>query len=116
MFIPTLPKGLNPYMEADRKKLDARNLTVATNKEKNSIRKNLIKRDGGLCPICETSIMETNLPIELHHLTGISEGGTWKLDNLVLLHEACHKCVTHNEALKNELRESYNSNKPAMSA
>lgn len=116
MFIPTFPKDLNPYTEADKKKLDARNLTVATSKERNNIRKNLTKRDGGLCPVCETSIMETNEPIELHHLTGISEGGTWKLDNLVLLHEACHKSVTHNEALKNELRESYNSNRPAMSA
>ncbi len=116
MFIPTFPKGLNPYTEADKKKLDARNLTVATSKEKNNIRKNLIKRDGGLCPVCETSIMETNEPIELHHLIGISEGGSWKLDNLVLLHEACHKSVTHNEALKSELRESYNSNRPAMPA
>ena len=116
MFIPTFPKGLNPYTEADKKKLDARNLTVAISKEKNNIRKNLIKRDGGLCPVCETSIMETSELIELHHLIGISEGGSWKLDNLVLLHEACHKSVTHNEALKNELRESYNSNRSAMSA
>ena len=116
MFIPTFPKDLNPYTEADRKKLDVRNLTVANSKDKDNIRKNLIKRDGGLCPVCETSILETNEPIELHHLTGISEGGTWKLENLVLLHEACHKSVTHNEALKNELRESYNSNRPAMSA
>lgn len=100
MFIPTFPKGLNPYTEADKKKLDPRNLTVATSKEKNNIRKNLIKKDGGF-KVCETSIMETYEPIELHHFIGISEGGSWKLDNLVLLHEACHKSVTHNEALKN---------------
>lgn len=64
MFIPTFPKDLNPYTEADKKKLDARNLTVATSKEKDNIRKALIKRDRGLCPVCETSIMETNEPIE----------------------------------------------------
>jgi RNA-directed DNA polymerase len=116
MFIPTFPKDLNPYVKGDKKKLEARNQTISSNKEKNSIRKNLIKRDGGLCPVCETSIIETSEPIELHHLIGISEGGTWKLENLVLLHEACHKSVTHNEALKNKLRETYNSNTPVMSA
>jgi RNA-directed DNA polymerase len=116
MFIPTFPKGLNPYVEGDKMKLDARNQIISTNKEKNSIRKYLTKRDGGLCPVCETSIIETNEPIELHHLIGISERGTWKLDNLVLLHEACHKSVTHDEVLKNRLLKAYDSNRPVMSA
>lgn len=105
-FIGTIPKGLNPYISKDRERLETRANDIA-GKTMASIRKSIGQRDKGLCYVCGTNVY-TNPEqenVELHHVTPLSQGGTWALENLVLVHATCHKQVTHNLKASDELRQ-----------
>jgi len=48
------------------------------------------------CPLCNESLHnEEN--VELHHIKPQKLGGKFKLDNIVPLHEICHKQITHGD-------------------
>lgn len=52
------------------------------------------------CPICEESL-HNGESIELHHIVPQKSGGKYKLDNIIPLHELCHKQITHgNQTLE----------------
>ena len=56
----------------------------------------LFRRHKGKCSYCEeltTDAQIRNSAIEKHHLKPRSEGGTWKLGNLRLLHAECHRII-----------------------
>jgi len=54
-----------------------------------------VKKQKYLCPVCE-ELLEPQQQIELHHILAKSKGGSEKDTNLVALHKACHKQVTHS--------------------
>jgi RNA-directed DNA polymerase len=105
-FVPTLAKGLNPYLSADRDLLDARAMKIALGGE-SGIRKALLIRDNARCLVCGTSLLEGSEGsegAELHHLKPQRDGGDWSLRNLILLHATCHKKVTYDEELNISLK------------
>lgn len=54
-----------------------------------------VKKQKYLCPVCE-ELLEPQQQIELHHILAKSKGASEKDTNLVALHKACHKQVTHS--------------------
>jgi RNA-directed DNA polymerase len=103
LFVPLMKRGLNCYEHKDRLHLEARALQIARKGEK-GLRKILIQRDQGICLVCHTSLISSNENVELHHLTPQKQAGGWTLDNLVLLHTTCHKKVTYDEVLNQNLK------------
>lgn len=64
----------------------------------------LLKRQKGLCPVCETLIVPDNLLLpetpketEVHHKLARKDGGDESMDNLVLLHKECHSQITYSK-------------------
>jgi RNA-directed DNA polymerase len=53
------------------------------------LRGKLLQRQHGKCRWCELHFKDGD-HIEVDHLTARSQGGTWKIDNLVALHRHCH--------------------------
>ena len=60
----------------------------------------LWKRQLGKCPLCQQRITKVT-HWHLHHRMKLVEGGTSSVDNLVLLHPACHRQAHHNGAMIN---------------
>ncbi|BAC07667.1 group II intron reverse transcriptase/maturase [Thermosynechococcus vestitus] len=56
------------------------------------IRRELWKKQGGICPVCGGEI-EQDMLTEIHHILPKHKGGSDDLDNLVLIHANCHKQV-----------------------
>ena len=50
----------------------------------------LVKRDGMVCALCGEPIA-TLSEVTIDHIVPLSRGGTDRLDNLRLAHEACNK-------------------------
>ncbi|BAY51406.1 reverse transcriptase [Thermostichus vulcanus NIES-2134] len=56
------------------------------------IRRELWKKQGGICPVCGGEI-EQDMLTDIHHILPKHKGGSDDLDNLVLIHANCHKQV-----------------------
>jgi RNA-directed DNA polymerase len=61
----------------------------------NSKSEKIAKRQGNKCPVCGEHI-HNGEPLHLHHIIHVNKGGTDKVENLVWMHEACHK-ITHTK-------------------
>jgi RNA-directed DNA polymerase len=70
---------------------------------RNSKYEKIAKQQKHKCPICGEHI-HNGEPLHLHHNTPISSGGTEEMENLVWMHETCHKIV-HTKKSKNEKPE-----------
>ena len=63
----------------------------------------LMKRQKGICPSCGESITNgDNKKEHIHHMLPRSEGGTYGLNNLRLLHTNCH-VLAHQILTRNEM-------------
>jgi 5-methylcytosine-specific restriction endonuclease McrA len=85
--------GLNPFVPTDRKELDklqkSRTKRILFGKVKK-----LWERQDGKCPNCNQRITEES-DWNTHHIQPKAQGGNNELDNLILVHSACHKQI-HN--------------------
>lgn len=96
-FIPVMSgKRCNPYVLTEKKMLEERSLNIRLKDKRKDVRTALMKRDQGKCLVCMESLTESEEPIDVHHIVARKDNGSWKLNNLVLLHASCHKLVTHN--------------------
>jgi RNA-directed DNA polymerase len=92
-------RKLNPYDKnnweyySNRVRLGARKSVLVTKK-----RKKLLTAQNGICPICEQPLLNGEI-LEVHHRKPRSRGGDDRLRNLVMLHQTCHKQVTHSKNL-----------------
>jgi RNA-directed DNA polymerase len=58
------------------------------------MKQNLLRRQEGICPICNT-IIDINIEdTERHHIKPLSKGGKETPRNTAILHKQCHKQVT----------------------
>jgi 5-methylcytosine-specific restriction endonuclease McrA len=48
------------------------------------------------CPICNETLYNGEA-LEKHHIVAFKDGGTTAFGNLVLLHQPCHKSITHRK-------------------
>ena len=63
-------------------------------------RKTIYKLFGQKCPICNESL-HNGESVELHHIVPLKKKGEYNLENIVPLHEICHKQATHgNQSLE----------------
>lgn len=67
------------------------NNTITTSKT----RTKLLNRQKGICPICNTSLLN-NEELQMHHIKSKRLKGSHKLNNLLLLHKDCHKQVEYS--------------------
>lgn len=67
-----------------------------------SIRKEAISRDGGVCRFCDISNEEHKdeygYALSVHHIIPKSDGGSNELDNLITVCRSCHKTIQHTQA------------------
>jgi len=93
---PSLIKfGCNPYIQKNREYFEKRQEIHIIAKFRSAVYKKYKQK----CPECGESL-HNGENIELHHQTPQKEGGSWKLDNIMPLHEVCHKAVTYKYELK----------------
>lgn len=53
-----------------------------------------------ICPICETSLHNNEI-VELHHIIPQKQGGKYRRENIIPLHQICHQQVTYgNQSLE----------------
>lgn len=69
----------------------------------NSKYEKIAKQQKHKCPICGEHI-HNGEPLHLHHIISVKNGGTEDLENLVWMHEACHK-ITHTKKSKRKKPE-----------
>ncbi|WP_354635912.1 group II intron reverse transcriptase/maturase [Planktothricoides raciborskii] len=70
--------------------------------EKNSRNYNIAQNQNWKCPICGEPLFNGE-EIETHHIVPVAEGGQNDIENLVHLHQACHKQV-HSKSKSNRLK------------
>jgi RNA-directed DNA polymerase len=63
-------------------------------------KKILAGKQNAICPVCETDLINSREPLEIHHIKPITAGGGDELKNLVLLHKNCHSLVTYTKDRK----------------
>lgn len=51
----------------------------------------LIKRDDLFCGLCNKKIEESSLTLDIDHIIPVADGGPDDLDNLRIVHNACHR-------------------------
>jgi len=90
--------GVNPFDPADEEYFQKRlgreaALSVLLNKRKTV----LLKRQSGICPVCEQSLIN-KVEVEVHHILPKKLGGSDAPTNLLLLHQSCHGQVTRSKS------------------
>lgn len=53
----------------------------------------MAKRLGGLCPVCETSVYDSDEKLQIHHIIPKLEGGKDTYTNMCLIHTTCHQSL-----------------------
>ena len=95
----SLAKGgnLNPFDKNNweyynnRIRIGARKSVLVTKKKSK-----LLTTQKGLCPVCGQSLLNGE-NLEVHHRKPRSRGGDDRPKNLALLHQTCHKQLTHTK-------------------
>ena len=57
----------------------------------------LVELQDGRCPECHASAYLGD-PLELDHITPLSEGGEWELGNMQAIHRGCHIAKSGRES------------------
>lgn len=70
----------------------------------NSKYQKIAKKQDYKCPVCG-SYIHNGESLHLHHIIPVNSGGTDERENLVWMHEACHK-ITHTKKSKKETIET----------
>lgn len=94
----TLCQDLNPYLPENAHYFQRRRQrgTVSDGLwDKRS--KQLLQREGFLCPVCEMPIVFGE-DVETHHRLAKKVGGSDTNKNLLVLHRECHKQVTYTSS------------------
>jgi RNA-directed DNA polymerase len=84
----------NPFDPADREyfaKWGRRNAYISG---WDKVAERLIRRQKGICPVCN-DFLHADQSVEKHHIVPRKHGGHDRASNLILLHDPCHKQVTH---------------------
>jgi len=66
----------------------------------NSFQSKLYFKQKGICPVCENELENESENLEVHHILAESKGGSFTLNNLMLLHKTCHENVTNTNDTK----------------
>lgn len=85
-----LKQDKNPYLRENLEYFDKRREKLIEAKFRKAIYK-LFKQ---ICPVCEESLHNGEY-VELHHIIPRKSRGKYSLENIVPLHQICHRQVTH---------------------
>lgn len=96
-----LKGGANPFDSQFHDYLLKRSIRGAkANLLLTSLKRILAAKQKATCPVCETDLINSREPLEVHHIKPIVTGGGDELSNLVLLHKNCHALVTNTKDKK----------------
>jgi len=87
---------VNPYESDGRAYLEERARKTYNEKNDASLRMKVCRSQLFRCVLCNESLLTGEENLELYHIVPLKDGGTWKFENLALLHEQCHEQVTYN--------------------
>lgn len=93
---PTIIVGKSCYIPDER--LELQNKAIYWQK---GILKTLLIKSGGLCKVCNCTLVDLIDKPEIHHIKPLGMGGPFKFTNLALLCRDCHKDVTTAVKSKN---------------
>jgi len=86
----------NPYIRKNLEYFEKRREKLIEAKFRQQVYKLFNQR----CPLCNESLHNEET-VELHHINPQKSGGKYSLENIVPLHELCHKQITHgNKSLE----------------
>jgi predicted restriction endonuclease len=86
----------NPYIRENLEYFEKRREKLIEAKFRQLVYKIFKQR----CPLCNESLHNEEI-VELHHINPQKSGGKYSLENIVPLHELCHKQITHgNQSLE----------------
>lgn len=86
----------NPYIKENLEYFEKRREKLIEAKFRQLVYKLFKQR----CPLCNESLHNEE-KVELHHINPQKSGGKYSLENIVPLHELCHKQITHgNQSLE----------------
>lgn len=86
----------NPYIKENLEYFEKRREKLIEAKFRQTVYK-LFKQK---CPLCNESL-HNGEEVELHHIVPQKSGGKFNLENIIPLHEICHKQITHgNQSLE----------------
>lgn len=86
----------NPYIKENLKYYEKRKEKLIEAKFRQEVYKLFKQR----CPLCDESL-HNDESVELHHIIPRKSGGKYSFENIVPLHEICHKQITHgNQSLE----------------
>ena len=86
----------NPYIKENLEYFEKRREKLIEAKFRQLVYKIFKQR----CPLCNESLHNEEI-VELHHINPQKSGGKYSLENIVPLHELCHKQITHgNQSLE----------------
>lgn len=92
-----LVPNLNPYKPDNEHVFSSRSISgVKQSVTANRNQRKLAELQNNICPVCKQALFNGET-LEVHHRLSRKEGGADKLANLVLLHNLCHKQVTHSK-------------------
>lgn len=91
-------KDRNPFLLENKEYFQDRKIRGAkTSTIFSPYEKSVLKRTKYTCLVCNKLIGEDD-PKEIHHIVSKKEGGSNKMNNLMALHESCHKQVTYSSS------------------
>ena len=61
------------------------------------VQERLFVSQKGLCPVCDSSILDYDDKAEIHHVIPKAKGGSDKFKNLRLVHKECHYQITYTK-------------------
>jgi len=86
---PFLPEHRAYYLRRQRLRVN-RSVLLGT------YRSTLLKKQKGICPMCQTELLDGQ-SLEVHHIHSRKRGGKDRPSNLLLMHTFCHKQLTHSK-------------------
>ena len=90
----SINKYKNPYLLEDQPYFEARKSTELQKSVLLDKRtQKLLVKQKGLCSVCNKTIDWQNEKVEIHHIKPVKEGGSDKLNNLVVVHWNCHRQI-----------------------
>jgi RNA-directed DNA polymerase len=99
-----LIKNKNPYLPEDQEYFMQRGKSEVTDgKVWTMYMLKIMKNTNFKCLVCDQHIHGTD-KVEVHHIHPKSKGGSDKLNNLLVLHQECHKQVTYTKCMKLKTR------------
>lgn len=103
-FLP-IQFGRHPFIREDAVYFKSRRIKDFVSSHLNQSKVNMYGWQGGFCPVCGEELCTDGYqePLDTHHLDSLANGGSNSYNNLMLVHNHCHKVIRKENLGRDEL-------------